>query len=146
LRKQKLAEAERQRRAKETQISRIRVNSQVVAALPFGAGQFQNGDDTLGSVFLATELVAIGTSVGLYIGIERMRRADGRFAQEDVDRVEAFQYGQLSSGWLAIGVMALGVAHALYNFEPVKVLREPQPEPPGSTTPGVGPTQFTWRF
>ena len=39
LRKQKLAEAERLRRAKEKQISRIRVNSQVVAALPFGAGQ-----------------------------------------------------------------------------------------------------------
>ncbi len=149
LRKEKEAEEARRRRALATLVvSEVQVNSQLEAMLPFGIGQFQNRDKTLGYVFLASEILAIGTSAGLYLGIESMRRPDGRFGSEDLDQVEMMQYGQLTAGWLAVALVALGAAHALYHFEeqlPIDTLKAP-PNPPRSPSNGFQPGQLTWHF
>ena len=150
LRKEKQAEEERRRRAMSTQVVReVRVNSQLEAILPFGVGQFQNQDDTLGYVFLASEILAIGVSAGLYIGIETMRRPDGRFDGEDLERVEAMQYGQLTAGWVTVALIALGAGHALYNFEPQTSLRTRSISPaavPSQPVDGSAPGQLSWHF
>ncbi len=150
LRKEQEAEEERRRRALSTEVVReVRINSQLEAVLPFGVGQFQNEDETLGYAFLTAEVIAISTSVGLYLGIENMRRPDGRFASEDLGRVESLQYGQLTAGWLAVALVALGAAHALYNFEPrSKILSPPLPSPPPlrGPSPEVLPGQLTWHY
>jgi hypothetical protein len=46
--------------AEETVITR---HSRWVAALPFGVGQFQNGQDALGVAFLVSEVLALGGSI-----------------------------------------------------------------------------------
>ncbi|MBK8258905.1 MAG: hypothetical protein IPK82_40380 [Polyangiaceae bacterium] len=42
----------------------IEKRSRVLTFVPFGVGQFQNGDTTLGTVFLATEALAAGAAIG----------------------------------------------------------------------------------
>jgi hypothetical protein len=64
---QKAVEAERrwvedvQRLAGEETV--VHANSRWIALLPFGVGQFQNGDRVLGTFFLVTEVLAAATSI-----------------------------------------------------------------------------------
>ena len=74
-----LRELEEQR-ARETVVVRMERHSYAVAYLPFGAGQFQNGDSRKGWFFLGTEAVLAAASLGAFItnfalyGIEPRRR------------------------------------------------------------------------
>lgn len=52
----------------------VTTHSRVIASLPFGIGQFQNGDTTLGVLFLTTETIALATaaiSYGIHESIPR---------------------------------------------------------------------------
>lgn len=42
--------------------------SDLVSVLPFGAGQFQNGDDSLGTFFAVSEAVLLAVNIGAFIG------------------------------------------------------------------------------
>lgn len=111
-------EEEARRRAELTvhHYVETRRNSRLVAALPFGAGQFQNGDTGLGAAFLSTELVATGLSVAFFLAVEDLRQDDGRFASEDIDRAASLQTAQLVSGGIALALAIAGIVEAQINF------------------------------
>ena len=111
------------------------LNSPFVAALPFGIGQFQNGDQLAGSLFLISELLMTSLSAGLFWYIEAHRGPGGRFPREDFDRLQRAQQVQLISGGLSVGLMVIGAAHALLTFQPRILLKRTtrsRPAPPPS--------------
>lgn len=133
MRAQREAEEARRRAAMLARVKvDVQVNSRWVAVLPFGVGQFQNGDDTLGYIFLGTELATAGASLGLYWFIEGLRQPNGFFDRGDVERAESLQVAQQITGWIAIGLMVIGATEALVGFIDERPLRETTlPPPPG---------------
>lgn len=116
----KLADYEASRKADQTTTVEIdiRRNSRLVAAVPFGVGQFQNEDYGWGVAFLTSELVAVGLSAAFMIGVEQLRNDEtGRFLPQDVNQARALQTGQLISAGVALGLIVAGIVHAQYNFE-----------------------------
>jgi len=100
-----------------------RVNSRLVALLPFGVGQFQNEDDGVGYFFLGAELLSSALSAGLFWQIESMRQSNGRFARQDIALARELQSVQLISGGVAVGLILGGVIHALIFYQEQRPLR-----------------------
>lgn len=68
LQKQKAAEEERRWLAEMTKLASqetvVEKRSRLVAFVPFGVGQLQNGDTALGLLFAGSQVLAAGTSIG----------------------------------------------------------------------------------
>jgi hypothetical protein len=126
--------------SEETLIQR---NSRWVALVPFGVGQFQNGQTTLGWVFLTTEsLLAIGSGVGAAAAYYNEVQANDALLQGDT--VTAPQYQRLAQDAFVVGnVFAAGFAlagiagiiHAEMTFVPERVEVRARPIPPLALTP-----------
>lgn len=86
--------------------------------VPFGVGQFVNGDNTKGGLFLAGQVLTLGTNIGAYAAIESLRGDDGLFSHRDAvtaRRLRIVQYVSLG----AFGALAIwGIVDAFMNFEP----------------------------
>ena len=140
--RRKREEAEKRRKDSTVQvIVDRRRNSRLVAALPLGIGQFQNGDDLLGGLFLGTELVAVALSATFYLAVESLRQSDGRYAKQDVDQARDLRTAQLVAGGTAVALMAGGVVHALLTFKDEVVVKETTIQPtvqPTVTPAGAG--------
>lgn len=155
VRKQQREEEERRRQANLVYIDTESVrNSRLVALLPFGIGQFQNDDPIWGGVFLGTEVAAIGLSVGFWAMVKNLSNDAGTYSPLDAARARDLRTGQYISGGVAVGLMVVGIAHALFTFEPKPVIlrRERTGAPPAEggvdRVPGTpertdGPTQPT---
>ena len=88
--------------------------SQVATLLPFGAGQFQNGDARLGTVFLLTELALLGVNIGSYLYSLTLDNYSGP-QRETLERITLAQYASLA----LFGVTwSIGVFQARLNFIP----------------------------
>lgn len=128
----------------------VHQNYRWVASVPFGVGQFQNGDDVLGTLFLGTEVLALGAavfSVSNELGIHS--QANG--GQEVRD---AASYNEPLSQLRTAGVLstaafvflaAVGVLEAHINFVPERAAgtrARPLPPEVRRKTPGltVSPT------
>ena len=125
-----LAERERVARlerlaAEETVVLK---NRRWVASVPFGIGQFQNRDYALGSVFLASEVVLLGTAVtAVAVELSLHSQANGgaglrKSAQGQVDQLNqniqtAHAISLLATGGLAL-VVAGGILEANLSFVP----------------------------
>lgn len=118
-------EARQKRLANQVQIRRdIKVNSRTVAFLPFGVGQFQNGDHSLGQFFLSSELIAAAASVGFFLGVESMRTESGRFRTSDVTRAKQLRNVQMITGVTSLALALVGVAQAQFSFQSRTTLKE----------------------
>lgn len=145
LRKQREEEEERRRLARLTRVRiETQVNSRLVASVPFGVGQFQNGQDALGYTLLASQLIAGGTSLGCFIAVENLRQSDGFFDRSDVDNARTLQQVQLWSGGAALVLMVGGVIHAWATFRDEVPLRETTLPPPGGGLPGESLLRWTF--
>jgi len=125
-------------------------HSRWVAMIPFGAGQFQNGQSELGYVFLLAESALAVTSVVSYV-VHAGLVADFSTAPGPVD-VPQFTsqlstvtaVNRYSTG--ALGVLAVaGILHAQLTFVPeVQEFRQRAIPPPPTVAPkiGVGPSGF----
>jgi hypothetical protein len=122
-------------------------NSRWVALVPFGVGQFQNGQTTLGFTFLATEsLLGAGSLVGaglmLYNAGQTQAavvRGDGTAPGYNARAQEAAWTGDVFAGaFLLAG--AIGVLHAELTFVPEKVTVRKRELPPVTLMPFIGPT------
>ena len=153
------AKAERQQRDYIEQLQQLARyetvvvrNSRWIAMVPFGAGQFQNGQEALGYTFLVAQSALAVTSIATRIV------HDGLIASyvEATDPVDFNQFesrlhtardvNHLSTAALAV-VALTGILHAQLTFVPeVRETRvRPLPPPPPSLTPkvGVGPSGFS---
>lgn len=124
-RRRKIFEDEQDRRRKaEAELNQrviqveSRRNSQLVALVPFGVGQFQNGDSAWGGVFLGTELVATSLSVAFFFAAENLRQSDGFYDRQDVGRARAYRVAQFATGGAAVALMVGGIIHAWATFKP----------------------------
>ncbi len=143
------AEAERQAALLEFAATEsvLTVNRRWVASVPFGVGQFQNGKPGLGWLFLTTEAVALGITLGglgaeLELAAHAPDQAGSRREAEDpLDLGDSQDRARVTwvVGMYAFAALAAGgIAEAHLNFVPQfeetrkrpvpKALREP-PQP-----------------
>ncbi|MCA9531324.1 MAG: hypothetical protein KC543_14445 [Myxococcales bacterium] len=131
-------------------------HSRWIAALPFGAGQFQNGDARLGRTFAITESILAATSVVTW-ALHTSLRNEGAEAHQPTSRIRrvaarraerAYRItNQVSFGAFAL-VAAVGVLEAQLRFEPVTRRTRERPLPADlrgaanarTLAVGVGPT------
>jgi hypothetical protein len=122
-------------------------NSRLVALIPFGAGQFQNGQTALGWTFLVSEgLLAVGSGVGAAVWSYNLSQVDSNYssgqtavAQQYNQRAQtAAVVGDILAGGFAL-VAIIGVIHAEATFVPDETTTRPRAIPPVSVSPVVGP-------
>lgn len=118
---------------KETVIAK---SSRLLAFLPYGVGQFQNGDQSLGAFFLGTEGLLTVSAVTSGLILEGMTARKNRSERTpdktsyDTQTQAAYQVMKWST-WGLLGVTALGVLEAQLRFKPERKLADrPRPLPP----------------
>jgi len=101
--------------------------SLLVAMMPLGAGQFQNGEKVKGALFLSGELLLGATAMTTYFLHEGLRpQSNEPFAstkdREAYERLEAGYRIANYSSLVALGVLtAVGIVDSLYNFKRVTI-------------------------
>jgi hypothetical protein len=156
---QRAREAERrwiaglQRLAAEERV--VEKRSRWIAALPFGIGQFQNGDTGLGWAFLVSQALAGATTivsaivVGGYEGVdvtpEPTPTAPGEERQDvDIDALNSQIQTATTINRVAFGawaaLTAVGIVHAQVTFVPDRVTVRTRPVPPPPPSFSAGPT------
>jgi hypothetical protein len=126
--------------SEETVIAR---QSRVIAMLPFGAGQFQNGDETLGAVFAVSEVLVgatLITAAALHADAYKNAVLYHEANQSVPDNVrvnyEAMATLAVAATFTLVGVTALGIVEANLKFKRERVLEvRPRPLPPGLDPP-----------
>ena len=123
-------------------------HSRLFALLPFGAGQFQNGDKVLGWTFLAVEsslFVAGSVTFPIYRvqytnASQAFLRGDTAEAQQWLDRASATRVANLVLFGAFAATAVVGVLQAELAFVPenVEIKRRPLP-PVGRFAPIVAP-------
>jgi tetratricopeptide (TPR) repeat protein len=121
-------------------------HSRWIAALPFGVGQFQNGQETLGYAFLASESLLAGASVvsgviEMQLVAQYAKYTPGSFDFQDYDsrRKAALDVNLYSTlGFFAVAVG--GIVQAQVNFVPElhETRARPLPKPPAVTPIAFG--------
>jgi tetratricopeptide (TPR) repeat protein len=109
-----------------------RHNSRLVASLPFGVGQFQNGHKNMGVALAVLESVAAVTSVATYFGHQLI--ADDRPGQEDLNetrQAEAiWRKTNIASFSVFMALAVFGVIDAHVRFVPSRITSRTRPLPP----------------
>jgi tetratricopeptide (TPR) repeat protein len=128
-------------------------HSRLIAMIPFGVGQFQNGQDSLGYVFLLAESALAVTSIVSNVVYSQLI---SNYADENPATIDYTKFkSQVDTAYdvnvystVGLGVVALaGIVHAQATFVPetYEVRMRPLPPPPPQFMPkvGVGPTGFS---
>lgn len=117
-------------------------NSRLVAAVPFGIGQFQNGDTGLGWAFAISEAAVGATSIvaaqvwSSYASIDARQYGSGAPLALAQNLNTARLVNQIAFGvWGAL--TAIGIAQAEIGFVPEKVIERPRPLPPRPKQPAM---------
>jgi TolA-binding protein len=144
------AKAEDERRKQEAWLAKIKQmaseekitvrNNRLVAFLPFGAGQFQNGDPVLGWTFLVTEAaLVVGTGITVPMYAYHRGRAedvastnDFRTAQLYQDRADNIRTVNLSFVGAFAALAITGVVQANLAYVPETVETKKHDLPPVS--------------
>ncbi len=125
-------------------------NRRWVAAVPFGVGQFQNGNEVLGWIFLGTEaalgvtaLTALNVHSHLQSKVDAAKERGASAGPDVNDRLSDWHLALELSTYGLLAVAALGITEAQVSFVPeVRTVRErplPKAPPPGAVvlTPRV---------
>ncbi len=106
----------------------VQHNSRLLAALPFGVGQLQNGQPRKAIAFAISESVLGIASLSLWIGI-RERFPGGHVELDPNNKIDGrplaqgLSGAQLATGALFWGVVAWGIIDAEVLFKPERTLR-----------------------
>lgn len=108
-------------------------NDPFLAWLPFGVGQFQNGNTDLGVAFLLSQAVAtlgvIGT-LAAWVPLNDIHTAQGRLSTIDTGLLRGLQIANWASLG-ALGVLAVaGIIEAHVSFVPTRTVRQSREVPP----------------
>lgn len=114
--RKELAEAEELLRQRLKDMIVIERRPYFINFVPFGAGQFQNGQNKKGVYFLATQGAVCGTSATLW-SIQVFKYGfNGKVPREEVNSVRSMQKWQIAAGVTCLVLMGAGVADALINY------------------------------
>lgn len=146
-REQKLREEERRRVEQLVAIAEreivIERHSRLFASVPFGIGQFQNGQNSLGWLFLSTETAAAGVLVGaIYMQFYYQSKfRDPAFATRDIKaRADTAYLVQTISGYSLLGMGLIGIVEAHLSFVPEVRIERKRPLPEHlKSTPAKAP-------
>jgi hypothetical protein len=124
----------------------IHAHSRWIAALPFGVGQFQNGQIALGWTFLSAEaLLLAGSGIGHLVTLYNENQANDALAsgagtefQYRSRAEDAYIASNLFTAGFAVVAIA-GIVHAELTFVPERVEVRPRELPPVSLRPLVVP-------
>jgi hypothetical protein len=96
----------------------IAQNSRVIAWLPYGAGQYQNGDTTLGHVFLISEsLFTVGAVVSASVLLTDYAGSRGVIDESNHSQFQA-SYTVMTISTIALATsVALGILEANLSFQ-----------------------------
>jgi hypothetical protein len=113
-------ERELEKLAREESV--IAVNSRVVASVPFGIGQYQNGHQTLGTVVLVTEGLLLATALTSALVLENLTseaaQNDGKIEPDRYNDQTLAAYRTMTwSTWALLGACALGITEAHLSFK-----------------------------
>lgn len=86
--------------------------------IPFGAGQFQNGDSRKGMFFSISQATTGGASIGVFGYLWVKYGFNGKVPPEDASFVRLLQQVQITTGALCLGLMAWGIVDSLRNYQP----------------------------
>jgi hypothetical protein len=107
-------------------------NSRLVASVPFGVGQFQNGHRGLGVALAMAQGLAAAASVGTFV----RHQALANEAASESNRSDLLEQQRrlLTANWVSFGTFAVlavaGIIDAQLRFVPAKVTSKPRPLPP----------------
>jgi hypothetical protein len=121
--------AEIQTLAKRERVAQT--NSRFIALIPFGMGQFQNGDTGLGIFFATTEIATAAASIVPYVLSYNLaaKQPDSGQINPGNDRFNAFRLANGISFGLWGALVLTGVIHAQVVFVPEKVTFRDRPIP-----------------
>ncbi|HEY6877462.1 MAG TPA: hypothetical protein VI299_05555 [Polyangiales bacterium] len=111
----------------ETQTIEVR-NSRWLATIPFGVGQFQNGQRGLGVALAMAETIAAATSMVTYFGHQSM--LNERASVSNLDNLEQRERIWRAANWASFGSFAVlaiaGIVDAHVRFVPARVTQTPR--------------------
>ncbi len=119
------AEDEKRRLAEERDAYRRALESLIVVEkrpyyvnfIPFGAGQFQNGNNGKGVFFSAAESVTGGVSL-LIFGYHAVKYGfGGKVPRDEAGTVRRMQQIQIGAGIACLGFMAWGIVDSLMHYQ-----------------------------
>jgi hypothetical protein len=93
-------------------------HNEILAFLPFGIGQFQNGNIGLGFVFLSAEVLMIAANVLGYIAGQELAK-NGIVPRALLETHNAWLAVQYSGLGAFAALWAAGAIHARINFKPI---------------------------
>lgn len=118
----------------------IQKNSRYLAAVPFGVGQFQNGNDGLGWVLLVSESLMAGTAiaaVSIELGLHTQAQGGKNVgADTDAPKVARRVSSTALVAWLITS--AAGIVEAQLNYVPETRLGERPRKDAGARRSGFG--------
>jgi tetratricopeptide (TPR) repeat protein len=90
--------------------------------VPFGAGQFQNTQNTKGLFFSISQGISGATSLAIF-GYHAIKYDfNGKVPRDDASGVRRLQQIQVAAGLTCLGLMAWGIIDSLMNYEPTTQL------------------------
>lgn len=118
----------------------VRKNSRWLAMIPFGVGQFQNGDRAWGWTWASTQVLTGGASIALALTVNHLANTDitevDKAEGRPVDVPELGRRTRQLVGWNRgtffawVGLATLGIVHAQATFIPERGHSRPRPLPP----------------
>ena len=151
--------AEEERRKQEAWLAKVKQmaqeekitvrNNRLLAFIPFGAGQFQNGESVLGWTFLVSEAaLVLGTGVTIPMYAYARGRAEDEALANDIDRKAQLYQDRadnirtlnlsLAGAFAAVAITGIVQANLTYVPERVETKRRDLP-PISRITPVVSP-------
>jgi hypothetical protein len=102
--------------------------------MPFGAGQFQNGDTKKGIFFAATEGIAAGTSITIFLYLVNKYGYGGQVPEDEAADVRTLQQIAIGADIVFYGVAFWGVIDAIRHHKK-NVVVDPSSVSPDLITP-----------
>ncbi|GAB4208030.1 MAG: hypothetical protein OHK0013_26130 [Sandaracinaceae bacterium] len=129
------------------------VRSQWLVQIPFGVGQFENGDEGLGWFFLVTEALSAATlGVTLALHLAYVAELQDLEAARDADRVRQVNFAidvldgvNWSSAGLLGALAVAGIVQANVAFRPTRSVRVPGATVAPSAAVHLGPGGLIFR-
>lgn len=117
---EKLALAEERERLLKYRESLIvyEVRPFYVNFVPFGAGQFQNGQRTKGLLFSTAQALTFAASAGIWVYLVSQYGYNGRVPPEDAENARLLQQLEIGTGAAFWAIYSWSVVDSLLNYKP----------------------------